>query len=240
MNRKDQRLLVLSNAIFVHKEHQNKTTALVRRRLSRVCSFKVVVEEGVPGVNPVNATLLTILNKGDGLCETTVNDQHSRCLEEDTVILVSVVVRVSVHFRLGEVLDITGPANTGQGSVLKEEARLALVVQQLAIDQLAHFTLVFFCVQIPIQYRHFSWFVGLRRVTLHKNSPTPGEWEWGNVLALLMRRYQNGTPSDSREQGAESCCNGSFGAALATVVSSAALGWFLPKTEYCEERALTW
>lgn len=173
MHRKDQWLLMLSNAIFVHEEHQNKTTALVRGRLSRVCSLEVVVEEGIPGVNPVNATFLTILNKGDGLCETAVDDQHSRCLEEDTVVLVSVVVRMGVHFRLGEVLDITGPANTGQSSVLKEETRLALVVQQLAIDQLAHFTLVFFCVQIPIQYRHFSWFVGLRLVALHNNSPTP-------------------------------------------------------------------
>jgi hypothetical protein len=54
--------------------------------------------------------------------------------------------------------------------------------------------------------------------------------------------YQNGIRSSfgSKEEGAESCCSGTRGAGFAATASSAALGWFLPKTEYCDDRTLTW
>ena len=194
MDREDQRFLVLGNTICVHKEHQDQTTTLVGRRLSRVCSLEVVVEEGVPGVNPVDATLLTILNKGDGLRKTAVDDDHSRRLEEDAVVLVPVVVRVGVHLRFGEVLDVPGPANAGQSSIFQEETRLALIVQQLAVDQLAHFSLVLFSVQVAIQYRHFSWFMGLRRVTLHNNSPAPRGMGTGQRISCAYETLSEGDP----------------------------------------------
>jgi len=85
-----------------------------------------------------------------------VDDNHSRRLEEDTVVLVPVVVRVGVFLRFGEVFNAPGPADAGQSGVFQEESRLTLVIQQLAVHQLAHFTLVFFGVQVPIKYGHFS------------------------------------------------------------------------------------
>ena len=146
MDRQDHRLLVDSQAIFVHQEHQHQATTLVRRGLTGVSSLEVVVQVRIPGVDPVDATLVGVLDEGDVLTETAVEDDHARGLEEDTLVFVTIVVGVDVLFRFGEVLHVAGPANASKGGVLQEEATLGFVVEDLGIHQLPHLTLVLFSI----------------------------------------------------------------------------------------------
>ena len=107
MDRQDQRLLVHGHTVCVHKEHQHQTTTLVRRRLTRVSSLKVVIKERVPGVDPIDATLFRVFDEGDVLSETTVEDHHTRGFKEDALVFVTIVIGVDVIFRFGEHLRST-------------------------------------------------------------------------------------------------------------------------------------
>jgi hypothetical protein len=154
VDREDQRLLVDSHTVFVDEEDQDKTTTLVGARLTRVSRFPIVVEIGIPGVKTFDAAFVGVLDEGYIFTETTMKDNHTRCLKEDTFVFVAIVVGVDVLFRLGKLLDVTGPADTSKCSVLKEETTLRFVIENLGINQIPHFTLILFCVQVPREYRH--------------------------------------------------------------------------------------
>lgn len=163
MDREDQRLLVDSHTVCVDEEDEDKTTTLVWAGLTGVDRLPVIVQIGIPGIKTFDAALIGVLNKGYIFTETTVEDNHARRLKEDAFVFVAVVVGVDVLFRLGELLDVTGPADTSKCSVLKEEATLCFVIENLGINQIPHFTLILFCVQVPREYRHLfrEWSVVL-------------------------------------------------------------------------------
>ena len=142
VDRQNQGLLVLGDAVLVHQEHEDQATALVRARLARVLLFPLVIEVGITGVLAFDAALVGVFNEGDVLAEASVEDHHARRLEEDALVLVAIVVRVDVLLGFREHIGVTGPTDKCLCVVLQVVTTLGFVVVDLGHHQIAHFALI--------------------------------------------------------------------------------------------------
>ena len=160
VDREEQRFLVNRSALVANKEDKDKATPLVRRGLARILLLPIIVKVRIARIDPLDTTLLRVLDEGDILSETAVQHNHARSLEEDSFVAIAVVVGVVVLLSIRELIGSTVPANTGKHRILQEQTALGLVVEDLAVAEVTQDTLVLLSVEVAIQYRHYSQNVG--------------------------------------------------------------------------------